>query len=63
LRILITGGAGLNGPHVVEQCLDASNDVAVVKNFLEGKQDNLPTEVPPCRLGMVDIAAVQRVLL
>ena len=35
MRILVTGGAGFIGSHVVDECIAAGHDVAIVDNFWE----------------------------
>jgi UDP-glucose 4-epimerase len=44
MRILVTGGAGFIGSHIVDQCIAAGHEVAVVDNLWEeggGKRANL----------------------
>lgn len=44
MRILVTGGAGFIGSHIVDQCIAAGHEVAVVDNLWEeggGKRQNL----------------------
>lgn len=40
-RILVTGGAGFIGSHIVGRLLDESYDVTVIENFSKGKMENL----------------------
>ncbi len=40
-RILITGGAGFLGSHLVDRLLGAGNEVLCVDNFFTGNRDNL----------------------
>ena len=42
MRILVTGGAGFIGSHLVEAYLGAGHEVAVVDNLVTGKLENLP---------------------
>ncbi len=41
MRILVTGGAGFIGSHVVDAYIDAGNDVIVVDNLVTGKRENV----------------------
>jgi UDP-glucose 4-epimerase len=43
MKVLITGGAGFIGSHLVEQLLAAGNSVRVLDNLSTGKRSNLPT--------------------
>ena len=41
MRIVITGGAGMIGSHLVDALLDGGNEIVVVDNFLTGRRQNL----------------------
>jgi nucleoside-diphosphate-sugar epimerase len=41
LRILVTGGAGFLGSHLVDRLVDAEHEVVVLDNFSTGKRKNL----------------------
>ena len=41
MKILVTGGAGFIGSHVVDRLLQGGHDVAVVDNLATGKRSNL----------------------
>jgi UDP-glucose 4-epimerase len=45
VRILVTGGAGFIGSHVVETFLQASHEVVVVDDLSSGREKNLPDQV------------------
>jgi UDP-glucose 4-epimerase len=45
MRVLVTGGAGFIGSHVVRDALGAGFEVAVLDNFSIGKQANVPAGV------------------
>ena len=55
MRVLVTGGAGFIGSHIVDECIAAGHDVAVVDNFWAhggGRRANLN---PKATLFEVDI--------
>ncbi len=54
MRILVTGGAGFIGSHIVEAYLEAGHEVAVVDNLATGRRANVPREAT---LHEVDIHA------
>lgn len=54
MRVLVTGGAGFIGSHIVQRLLEHGHDVAVLDNFSRGKEENLP---PGVRLYRADITS------
>lgn len=46
MRILVTGGAGFIGSHIVDAYLAAGHEVAVLDDLSSGKRANLPDDVP-----------------
>jgi UDP-glucose 4-epimerase len=52
VKVLVTGGAGFIGSHVVERCLAAEHRVAVVDDLSTGRRENVP---PRARLYVQDI--------
>jgi UDP-glucose 4-epimerase len=62
MKMLVTGGAGFIGSHIVEHLLTEGHDVAVVDNLKTGKRANLD---PRTRFHDVDIVSsdVEAVLL
>jgi UDP-glucose 4-epimerase len=61
MKILVTGGAGFIGSHVVDALVAAGHGVAVLDDLSSGSRDNLPPDVPLHVADIVDAAAVGRV--
>jgi UDP-glucose 4-epimerase len=53
-RILVTGGAGFIGSHLVDSLLDSGNDVLVVDNFSLGRRAHLRHPGRPGTLTVID---------
>jgi UDP-glucose 4-epimerase len=51
MKILVTGGAGFIGSHIVERLLERGDEVLVIDNYATGRRDNL---VPQSRLTIVE---------
>jgi UDP-glucose 4-epimerase len=50
-RVLVTGGAGLIGSHIVDQCLERqAREVIVYDNFVRGCRENLENALPDRRV-------------
>jgi UDP-glucose 4-epimerase len=61
MKILVTGGAGFIGSHIVDRLLAAGHTVAVLDDLSSGSRDNLPADVPLHVADIVDPAAVATV--
>lgn len=59
MRVIVTGGAGFIGSHIVEQLLSAGHEPHVIDNLSTGNRRNLPAGVP---LHEVDVRNVDDVL-
>ena len=46
MRVLVTGGAGFIGSHIVDQLLERGHEPFVVDNLSSGSRDNIPAGVP-----------------
>ena len=62
LPILVTGGAGFIGSHLVDALLASGFCVRVLDNLSTGKSDNLPLGHPRLELIVGDVADADRVL-
>jgi UDP-glucose 4-epimerase len=61
MKILVTGGAGFIGSHIVDALLAAGHEPAVLDDLSSGSRDNLPAGVPLHVADIVDTAAVAKV--
>jgi len=61
MKILVTGGAGFIGSHIVDALLRDGHAVAVLDDLSSGSRDNLPAGVPLHVADIVDAEAVGRV--
>src|SRR3954468_11732525 len=62
MKLLVTGGAGFIGSHVIEHALRAGHTVAVLDDLSTGKRSNVPPKVPLFQTDLRDREAVLRVL-
>jgi UDP-glucose 4-epimerase len=62
VRILVTGGAGFIGSHVVDTYLAAGHEVAVLDNFSTGTEANLNSSAQVHRLDLRDQQGVEKVV-
>jgi len=61
-RVLVTGGAGFIGSHIVEQLLAAGHTPAVLDDLSSGDRDNIPAGVPFFHVDIRDPAATRRAI-
>jgi UDP-glucose 4-epimerase len=64
MRIVVTGGAGFIGSHIVDQYIAMDHEVAVIDNLWEeggGKQQNLHHKARFFRADITDAAALQSI--
>ena len=62
MRILVTGGAGFIGSHVVDAYVAAGHEVAVLDNFSTGNEANLNPSAEAHRVDLRDQAGVEKVV-
>jgi len=61
MKVLVTGGAGFIGSHIVDGLRTAGHGVAVLDDLSSGERGNLPGDVPLHVADIVDAQAVARV--
>jgi UDP-glucose 4-epimerase len=60
VRILVTGGAGFIGSHVVDAYVAAGHEVAILDNFSTGNEANVNQAAEVYRVDLRDQAAVEK---
>ncbi|KAL3505715.1 hypothetical protein ACH5RR_031097 [Cinchona calisaya] len=63
LRILVTGGAGFVGSHLVDRLMERGDSVIVVDNFFTGRKDNLVHHFNKPRFELIRHDVVEPILL
>ena len=43
-KVLVTGGAGFIGSHIVDALLANGNDIHILDNLVTGRRENIPAE-------------------
>ncbi len=61
MRVLVTGGAGFIGSHLVDELIIQKNQVAVVDNLSTGKKDYLPKEVDFYQFDIADQSKIEKI--
>ncbi len=61
MKVLVTGGAGFIGSHIVDAVRAAGHSAAVLDDLSSGSPANLPADVPLHVADIADAAAVERV--
>jgi UDP-glucose 4-epimerase len=62
VKILVTGGAGFIGSHVVDACVTAGHEVAVLDNMATGREENVNPKARLYRADVRDLAHVQQAI-
>ncbi len=55
MKILVTGGAGFIGSHIVDRLLEAGHEVAVVDNLMTGNRCNLNPNATFYKIDLLDV--------
>lgn len=61
MRVLVTGGAGFIGSHVLEALLTAGHQPTVLDDLSRGRRENVPAGVPLVVAGLTDPDLAERV--
>jgi UDP-glucose 4-epimerase len=61
MKVLVTGGAGFIGSHIVRRLLDLDHEVVVLDNFSTGRRSNLDAVASDIELIEGDVAELEQV--
>lgn len=61
MKILVTGGAGFIGSHIVDKLISEGNEVVVVDNLSTGKKENLNTQAKFYETDIKDYASLEKI--
>ena len=61
MKILVTGGAGFIGSHVVDAYLEAGHEVIVIDNLTAGKRENVSPEARFYEVDLEDLPGLEEV--
>ncbi len=60
MRVIVSGGAGFIGSHIIDRLSAAGHECAALDNLSSGSRDNLPSGVPLYETDIRDAAGVER---
>ncbi len=60
MRVMITGGAGFIGSHIVDACLNAGHEPFIIDDLSSGSLKNVPQHVPLYQVDVRDTAGLHR---
>ncbi len=61
MKIIVTGGAGFIGSHIVDACLYAGHDIEIIDNLSTGSSENIPRNTTIHRVDIRDVLAVTKI--
>ena len=61
MRVLVTGGAGFIGSHIVDALVEAGHDVAIVDDLSTGSRRNLNPEARCYEVSITEVDALREI--
>ena len=61
MKIIITGGAGFIGSHIVDACIHSGHAIEIIDDLSTGSSENVPRDIPIHRIDIRDTNAVTEI--
>ena len=61
MKIIVTGGAGFIGSHIVDACLCAGHDIEIIDNLSTGSSENIPRNTTVHQIDIRDVLTVTEI--
>ena len=61
MKIIVTGGAGFIGSHIVDACVKSGHDVEIIDNLSSGSSENVPRDVPLHQVDIRDTLSIAKI--
>ena len=61
MKIIVTGGAGFIGNHIVDACVKSGHDVEIIDNLSSGSSENVPRDVPLHQVDIRDTLSIAKI--
>ena len=61
MKIIVTGGAGFIGSHIVDACVKSGHKVEIIDNLSSGSSENVPQDVPLHQVDIRDTLSIAKI--
>ena len=61
MKIIVTGGAGFIGSHIVDACVKSGHKVEIIDNLSSGSSENVPRDVPLHQVDIRDTLSIAKI--
>ena len=61
MKIIVTGGAGFIGSHIVDACVKSGHKVEIIDNLSSGSSENVPRDVPLHQVDIRDTVSIAKI--
>ena len=60
MKIIVTGGAGFIGSHIVDACLKSGHEIEIIDDLSSGSSENVPHDVPRHKVDIRNAGSVTK---